>query len=62
MAAVSQAVVALERRLARALGTHTATPAERSRIQAAFGSSSSWETLPASIRQLVEEIERRPTL
>ena len=52
----------LSRRLGRALGMKTVSPAEHVRVAdaAAKAGIDNWEDLPANIRALVEDIERRP--
>ena len=50
----------LSRRVGTILGQHLADPAERARIAEALTQAEIWNDLPADIRALLEEIERRP--
>lgn len=58
---MANAAVALERRLAQALGTHIVTPAERKTVQQAFAVANSWADLPKDVQKLVKRIEKMPT-
>ena len=49
----------LSRRLARALGEHPVTAAERRTVVEAAEHAASWDALPDHVKALVREIEAR---
>lgn len=56
--------VALEIRLADALGAHDVHPEDRALIQQAYvaagADAATWDDLPADVQALIEEIENSP--